>query len=344
MRTIERFRSDSRYFRSSRSRIRLFGCALALLLAIAACDEEVAETGWENIQTPDFSGPQPGIDEPGARMWQQAGSFYPEDPVKLYQNVVGLMRDTGVTVRRAAAAVLTPHASLRYSGVVQAEVFARIEVPDVVIVLASDHELEGQPFAVWGQGPWLIPGYRVPVRADLVAALLARFPALSADEPPFMGHPAELQVLFVPYINPDAQVVVVAFHDNSYNHFKDWSHERVEEAGAQLAGFIGELETAGEEVLLLTTTDLVHREPLEIARARDATLAQYVAALDVRGLYDYVTGESISICGEIPTAVMMATLRALGHESMEIVAESDSYEKNGNAESVTGYLGGITWK
>ncbi len=136
----------------------VFLCVPALT---AGCEEDPAPTGWEDIQTPDFSGPQPGLDDPGARPWQHAGSFYPEDPADLYRNVVGLMRDTGVRERRDAAAVITPHASLRYSGEVQAEVFARITVPEVVVVLASDHELEGQPFAVWGQGPWLIPGYRV---------------------------------------------------------------------------------------------------------------------------------------------------------------------------------------
>jgi len=100
----------------------------------------------------------------------------------------------------------------------------------------------------------------------------------------------------------------------------------------------------GQGVLLLTTTDLVHRELLDVAREQDAALADYVHRLDVEGLHDYITDGSITMCGEIPTAVMMATLRALGHETMEIVAESDSYAGNGNADSVTGYLGGVAWK
>ncbi len=315
-----------------------------LLFSFAGCEDDPEKTGWEDLKTPDFSGPQPGLEEPGARPWRHAGSFYPEDPVELYRGIMGRMRDTGVRERRDAAAVITPHASLRYSGMVQAEVFARITVPEVVVVLASDHELEGEPFAVWGLGPWLIPGYRVGVRGDLVADLQGRFPALVSDEPPFGGHPAELQVLWLPYLNPDAEVVVIAFHDNSYNHFKDWPLARVLEAGDLLAGFITEREAAGEGVLLLTTTDLVHRELLEVAREQDAALADLVARLDVEGLHGYITGEAITMCGEIPTAVMMATLRALGHEGMEIVAESDSYAGNQNAGSVTGYLGGIAWK
>jgi len=316
----------------------------SMLPVFLGCEDEPVKTGWEDIPTPDFSGPQPGDQEPGARPWRHAGSFYPEDPVELYQGIMGRLRDTGVRERRAAAAVLTPHASLRYSGMVQAEVFARITVPEVVVVLASDHALEGSPFAIWGQGPWLVPGYRVDVRAELVADLVERFPTLVADEPPFDGHPAELQVLWLPYLNPDAEVVVIAFHDNSYNHFKGWPLSRVNEAGAQLAGFISDREAAGEGVLLLTTTDLVHRELLDVAREQDAALADLVSRLDVEGLHEYILDGSITMCGEIPTAVMMATLRALGHETMEIVAESDSYAGNGNADSVTGYLGGVTWK
>ncbi|MBU1068701.1 AmmeMemoRadiSam system protein B [Myxococcota bacterium] len=314
-----------------------------LLFSAVACSDET-KTGWDDIETPDFSGPQPGADDPDARMWMYADDFYPGDPVDLYRNVVGLMRDVQAPERRRATAVLTPHASLRYSGVVQAEVLARVEVPGVVIVLASDHDLKGSPMAVWDQGPWLIPGYAVPVDRTLVTELQARIPELVAEEAPFESHPAELQVVFLPYVNPDARIIVIAFADNSRNHFKDFTHDRVNEVGAALAAFMQDLEAAGEDVLLLTTTDLVHREPLEIARAKDAVLRDYVAALDVQGLYDYVTGQQISICGEIPTAIMMSALRVLGHTEMEIIAESDSYEGNGNAESVIGYLGGIAWK
>ncbi len=338
-----------RRFVSSRTLSRIFpgSAALALwslLLAVPACSGDLKKSAWDDIETPDFSGPQPGADDPDARMWRYADDFYPADPADLYRNVVGLMRDVQAPARRPAAAVLTPHASLTFSGEVQAAVLARVEVPGVVIVLASDHDLKGSPMAVWDQGPWLIPGYAVPVDRALVSELQSRIPALAAEEAPFESHPAELQVVFLPVLNPDTRIVVIAFADNSRNHFRDFTYERVGEVGAALAAFMRDLEAAGEEVLLLTTTDLVHREPLETTRAKDAILRDYIAALDVRGLYDYVTGGQISICGEIPTAIMMSTLRALGHTEMEIVAESDSFVGNGDADSVTGYLGGIAWR
>ncbi len=317
----------------------------ALFFAVTACSvlwEEDRE--HSDIVTPDFSGPQPGIDDPGARMWRYADDYYPLDPATLYRSIVGRLSDQGITDRRPARGVITPHANLYYSGAVQAQVFAAITVPDVVIVMAPDHYFKGEPLAVWGLGPWLIPGYRVTSRTDLAARLQEWIPDFVEDTEPFDGHPAEMQVLWLPYLNPDAEVVVLSFNDNSANDFTDFTLERINRTGQLLAGFITELENSGEEVLLLNTTDLVHYQPLDTAREQDAVLAALIADLDVEGLYTYVMEDGISTCGEIPTAIAMAALRELGHSSMEIVAESDSYEGNGNGDSVTGYLGGITWR
>jgi AmmeMemoRadiSam system protein B len=321
-------------------------CGAALLPW--ACGEEQAQPEAQpevyEDEVPAFDGPQPGADEPGARPWMNAEGFYEEDPRELYQTLDGLLDEARGEAPRPARAVLVPHAGLRYSGHIQASVFARVEVPEVVVILASDHNLEGAPLAIWGQGPWLVPGYAVGVRQDLSDRLREAIPDLVQDEAPFAGHPAEMQVVFLPHLNPEAQVVVVAIHDNSRNHFPDFTKERVEALGAALAGFLQELEDEGQPALLLTTTDLVHREPLEVTRAKDERLRELIAALDVEGLHDYVTQEQISICGEVPTALMMSALRHLGHREMEVISFGDSYDINNKPDSVTGYVGGITWR
>jgi MEMO1 family protein len=136
----------------------------------------------------------------------------------------------------------------------------------------------------------------------------------------------------------------MAFYDNSGNHFRDFDVARIEEFGQAIAAIIAEHEAAGEEVLLLATTDLVHHETKELAAEQDPAMLDMVAALDVQGLYDYVTAGEVSICGEIPTAIMMVALRELGHDSAEIISLGNSLHANPDEADVIGYPAMAAWK
>ncbi|HWM86422.1 MAG TPA: AmmeMemoRadiSam system protein B [Kofleriaceae bacterium] len=306
-------------------------CCLLLCAALAAC----ASDG-------DFE--QPGADDPTARPWEMAGSWYPEDPDDLDDAVDDLLGEVDAGEPRPALAILTPHAGLRSSGPTAAEIFARTEFPDRIILLAPDHYGDGARTAIWDQGPWLVPGHAIAIDDELVEELAGALPDLERDTVPFGYHEEEMQLPFLQSLRPEAAIAPVAIFDNARHHFEEFDPERIIAWGDALAGILRAHADAGERVLLLATTDLTHHETLEVSDQLDPVLLEFVAALDVEGLHDHVTGEEISICGEIPTAIMMATLRALGRDSMEIVARGNNFHNTDDDTDVVGYPAAAAWE
>jgi AmmeMemoRadiSam system protein B len=287
---------------------------------------------------------QPGLDDPEARPWTKANTWYPEDPDELDAEVEALLDAAFTGEPRSAVAILTPHAGLNTSGPTAAEIYARVEIPARVLVLAPDHWGDGELEAIWPGGPWLVPGHAIAMDDALRDALRTALPELADDRVPFDNHEEEMQLPFLQWLDPDVTIAGIAIYDNSRHHFENWDVARITEWGEALAGVLEAEAEAGRPVLLVTTTDLTHRETLEVNEAEDAILLEHIAALDIEALHEYVTTEEISICGEIPTAILMATLRAMGRESLEIVANGNDFHHSMNPDSVIGYPAAAAWQ
>ncbi|MEM6994061.1 MAG: AmmeMemoRadiSam system protein B [Myxococcota bacterium] len=316
----------------------------ALLLCTGACsaaDGNTAEADDGNDDT--FV--QPGLDDPSARMWEKAGGWYPEDRNELDAEIEALIAavdDPGEP--RRAAAVIPPHASLKFSGPTVAELFARLEIPETVLILAPDHWGDDTPQSIWTEGPWLVPGHAIEIDYDLMGTVSEALPELESSRIAFAQHESEMMLPWLQYARPDVKIVVVAIFDNSKNDFKDFPVEKIEEYGAAVAEIVMAEEAAGREVLIMATTDLVHHETKEDSEVQDAQLMEHITALDLQGLYDYVTGESITICGEIVTGIAMSAVTQLGYDSMDLVSLGNSLHANDDETDVIGYPAAAAWK
>jgi len=303
-----------------------------LILLLLACTGGPKDTG--------LGFDQPGIDDPTARTWNRAGSWYPLDPDELDAEIASLLGDVSAGAPARAAAVMTPHARLVSSGTIAAEVYARIEVPDTVLMLVPNHSNNGEALALWTEGPWLVPGHALEVDAELTEALQVALPNLVPDRVAFENHPAEMQLPFLQYLNPEAKVAVIAVRDTPSTHFPDFDVAGIEEFGAA----ISEVLAARDDVLLLSSSDLTHYESVETAEAEDTQLLSHINSLDTEGLYHYVTTDEITIGGEIVAAMMMSTLAQMGHEMTDFSVRGDSFHVKQDPEAVVGYGGVIAWE
>jgi AmmeMemoRadiSam system protein B len=139
-------------------------------------------------------------------------------------------------------------------------------------------------------------------------------------------------------------IVPVAIYDNEHQDFPDFDIARIEAWGGAVADILRAEAEAGRDVLLIGTTDLVHHETLALSDEQDAMLMDLIVALDVQGLHDYVTSESVSICGEIPVAIMMVALRELGLSGMELITRGNSLHVNEDESDVIGYPAAAAWR
>ena len=104
----------------------------------------------------------------------------------------------------------------------------------------------------------------------------------------------------------------------------------------EVAGAIGSF---GKPVLLVASTDMSHYESRQQASRKDRLAIERLLALDPRGLYNTVLGQRISMCGVLPTTIVLLAALELGATRAELVEYTDSGAASGDTDQVVGYAG-----
>jgi len=261
-----------------------------------------------------------------------SGRFYPGTGAQLERAVRSLLDAVPAGVPAPARAAVVPHAGYPYSGLTAAHVFARLEIPPLVIVLAPNHT--GVCRAPGGASLWEAGAFRTPLGEAAVderfaAALLAASPLVGVDHAAHaQEHAAEVEVPFLQVRRHDARIVPLILA------WDEWPACRA--LGEALAGLVARWM---EPTLLLASSDLNHYEPAAVNERKDRSALEAVAALDGEELLRRCKSERISMCGRAPTATVLAAARALGATRGEIVHYSNSGLVTGDDDAVVGYGG-----
>lgn len=259
-----------------------------------------------------------------------AGRFYPADEGKLRALVDGYLPATGP--KRAARAVMVPHAGYVFSGRFAGEAYRRVTPPRRAIVLCPNHTGQGERVAVWESGAWETPLGDVPIDEALARRFLAACPLASADRAAHEGeHAIEVQLPFLQRLSEGIVVLPLTL-----------GRLRLADClavGAALAGLVGDLPP--DDTLLVASTDMSHYVPADEAKRKDSLALEAVAACDPQALYRTVSANGISMCGFIPTTCVLAASRALGATRADIVAYGNSGEVTGDRDSVVGYAAAL---
>lgn len=259
--------------------------------------------------------------------------WYPSDPGDLRDFLGRAIDPRDEAVAEHCLGVMCPHAGYRYSGRIAGSVYGRVVVPDRVVVLSVNHRGYGKPGAVWTRGHWEIPGAVVAVDAELADSLLARSDLLRSDTVAHRyEHSGELQVPFLHARNAAVRIVPVALR-----------HLGVDEAIALGRSIADAIRALGEPVLIVASSDMNHYESADETVRKDEVALERLAALDPRGLYRVVADQGITMCGVVPTVVMLQAAITLGATRARIVAHSHSGAVTGENEQVVGYAGALVW-
>src|SRR5437667_4835741 len=130
-----------------------------------------------------------------------AGLFYPDRPDRMRAELARLINDE--IPPAPARAVVVPHAGWRYSGRVAGEVYGRVKVPRLAVILGPNHTGLGPRGSVMARGRWALPGGEVAVGEELARAILGGSRLLAEDELAHAREPAvEVQLPFPPRVQP----------------------------------------------------------------------------------------------------------------------------------------------
>jgi AmmeMemoRadiSam system protein B len=256
-----------------------------------------------------------------------AGKFYPEEKSELSRQVSELIELSAMSF--VVPAIVVPHAGYIYSGRIAGKVYGQIHIPEYVIVIGPNHTGRGAKASVMAEGQWDTPIGRVPVDSRLAEKLLALCPLLERDVEAHQGeHSIEVQLPFLLSLNPGVRIVPVTL--------KVFSLDECLKLGLGIAEVIKQWPG---NILLVASTDMTHYEPREQSRTKDRLAIDQMIAVSPEGLYQTVEYYRISMCGVIPTTVILSACRALGVKRAQLVAYGDSADTTRDATRVVGYSG-----
>jgi MEMO1 family protein len=260
-----------------------------------------------------------------------AGRFYPAKAAALSSAVREFVSVSSPEPPRRVRACLLPHAGYMYSGHVAGAVFARIALPEKIIVLGVRHSPPGEPAAILSQGAWRTPLGDAPIDSSLAGAIRQACPLLREDSVAHASeHSLEVQLPFLQVLNPRFSFVPIAL---GTIHFP---------ALVQIGAGLGQiLQQEGPSVLLLTSSDLNHYEDDATTRRKDSQAIERLLQLDARGLFDVCRNEAISMCGLGPAVAMITALNSLSEKRSELVKYATSADVSGDRETTVGYAGMI---
>ncbi len=260
-----------------------------------------------------------------------AGGFYPADDDERERTVDDLFSGLEETGRRSVAAAMVPHAGLRFSGKIAADVWRRIELPESVLIIGPKHTSDGVDWAVAPHDSWeLSSTARIPGAIDLAEQIAAAVPGMELDSAAHRReHGIEVQLPLLYRLAPQTRVAAIAMAGGNFDELED--------AATALARLIGGLDSPP---LLIISSDMNHFADDRENRRRDALALQKLKQNDSRGLLQVCADENISMCGQLPAALVLLTLKAMGRSvHYEEIAYATSADVTGERSRVVGYAG-----
>ncbi|MBU0675985.1 MAG: AmmeMemoRadiSam system protein B [Proteobacteria bacterium] len=260
-----------------------------------------------------------------------AGQFYPASPTDLKRMLHELMEADSPPIQDQAIAVVSPHAGYIYSGGVAGETFAKVIVPENVILIGPNHHGLGAPIALMSEGVWEMPMGAVDINQDLADCILQTTPGAINDHLSHRyEHSLEVQIPFLQIKQERLTIVPLVV-----------SHLSLETCLACGKSIATAIKAFGKPVLLVASSDMTHYESREIAQEKDTLALNHLLRLDPEGLFQTVRSQRISMCGVIPTTIVIAAALALGGKATELIRYTDSGEASGDLNRVVGYAGVI---
>ena len=259
-----------------------------------------------------------------------AGQFYPGTKEGLERELAKMIPN--ITEKVDAIGAMSPHAGYVYSGPVAGEVYARLKPKATYIILNPNHTGYGAQFALSTE-PWATPLGEVEVDEKLINVLKKKTSLIEEDPSGHLfEHSAEVQVPFIQRIAPNAKIVPITC---SYGDITE-----LEDVSGAIAGAV---EETGRNATIIASSDMTHYETRKSAEAKDKKAIEKILELDPEGLLRTVSKENISMCGYLPTAVMLMAAKKLGAKKAELVRYADSGDASGDTFQVVGYAGIIVY-
>jgi MEMO1 family protein len=254
-----------------------------------------------------------------------AGQFYPGTESEI-KTMLSELVDEGVDKERVIGAV-APHAGWIYSGRGAGIVYSRIEIPKHVIIMCPNHRGAGDRVSIMSDGIWQMPTGDIQLAEDLAGLIKSESALFKEDDSAHsMEHSLEVHLPFIQHFRPDFKLVPISLGRVQY--------EECVEIGVALKKAIDEFK---KDVLVIASSDMTHFENAKDAKQKDDLAINNILELNPQGLYNTVMENRISMCGVIPTTIMLIYAKEMKAKKASLLDYRNSGDVTGNYSDVVAY-------
>jgi len=271
----------------------------------------------------------PGLSFSKGNIRQSAvsGQFYPSSTDILKRKVARYLDDALSKPDPGVRAIVAPHAGYSFSGRIAGEAFnlVRHQKFESVIIIGFSHQTPLRGVFVDDVAEYKTPLGNVPVDQELAQAIREHHPILQDKvQGHFPEHSVEVEVPFLQVALPQLRIVPIYMGIQSPEHAKI------------LAGAIAKA-IGGKNVLTVVSSDCSHFHPYEVAKRKDAELAELYESADIPALIKAHDEKTIEACGMGPMLTLLYLREMMGWTKPKLVRYENSGDVTGDWSRVVGY-------
>lgn len=265
-----------------------------------------------------------------------AGSWYPGDPSRLAQSINGFLATSSeIKLSGSPIGLIVPHAGHLYSGQTAAKAFKAIEnfKPELVVIFSPHHAYTQHACSATAYGYYQTPLGKVSVNHELIDKISDEL-VRNGHDPIFISqsekeHAIEIQLPFLQKIfSHEFSLIPLMLRDLSGDLTRDL-----------VKTMVGVID--GKKSLVISSTDLSHFYPVEIANKLDGYLVKALADFSVEELIKAVNDKGSEACGISGLILTLLLTKMLGAKRCQITGYATSAEVTGETSSVVGYVSAV---
>ncbi len=259
-----------------------------------------------------------------------AGMFYPAAPDELRRTLGVLLSEAAPpafpgTVR----ALVAPHAGYPYSGLTAAYAYRLLEGRSIetVVIVSPSHREYFRGISIYDGDAYRTPLGDLAIAAGLRQQLVEGDAVIEASSRGHRDeHAVEVQLPFLQSMLATAPTILPIVMGDQRTEF-------CRHLGTRLADVL-----AGQDVLLVASSDLSHYHPYDEANLLDQSVIRSLERGDAERLMDDLASDRVEACGGGPIATVLLASRALGADTVRILHHCNSGDMTGDRRSVVGYV------
>jgi AmmeMemoRadiSam system protein B len=268
-----------------------------------------------------------------------AGTWYEGQADRLARSVDGYINAAKLPeLNGQVIAVVAPHAGHHYSGLVAGYAFAALKdsTPSVVAVLSPMHNPYPYPFITSAHAAYGTPLGNIQIDRALVDKLDGRLKRrMGLGLTPVVNDPEHSLEIELPFL----QRAVKSTFTLLPVMLRQQSRETARHVGEALAETL-----AGENFLLVASTDLSHFHTQSVANRLDSAMLAQVGAFSPEGVFEMDETGKGEACGLGALAAVLWAAKALGADTVKVLNHATSGDVNGDFQRVVGYGAAVVLK